>query len=156
MDAESQWVESQDWSHLLQTQAASEDLLQTQTQVQTQVQMQTQAYYHNDLWGPSQLETQAYNLVDLWGSISIDSAQETMDTQSYDGDLAVANYETEMETAATSLGRRVQKTAKPMAKTAAKAVVVKRARAVKKRPAADTLKKRPAADTLKKRPAAAN
>ena len=156
MDAESQWVESQDWSHLLQTQAASEDLLQTQTQVQTQVQMQTQAYYLNELWGPSQLETQAYNLVDLWGSISIDSAQEPMDTQSYDGDLAVANYETEMETAATSLGRRVQKTAKPMAKTAAKAVVVKRARAAKKRPAADTLKKRPAADTLKKRPAAAN
>ena len=70
-----------------------------------------------------------------------------MDTQSYDGDLAVANYEAEMETGAASQERRVQKTAKPMAKTAAKAVKKKRARAVKKRPAADTVKKRPAAAT---------
>ena len=112
-----------------------------------QMQLETQAYNQADLWGSLQLETQAYNHADLWGSISIDSLEDQMDTQSYDADLAVANYAAEMETGAASPERRVKKTAKPMAKTAAKAVKMKRARAVKKRPAVDTVKKRPVAAT---------
>ena len=101
--ADSQWVESQDWSHMLQTQAATEG--------QMQMQLETQAYNQADLWGSLQLETQAYSHADLWGSISIDSLEDQMDTQSYDADLAVENYAAEMETGAASQERRVKKTA---------------------------------------------
>ena len=128
---DSQWVESQDWSHMLQTQAAAE------------TQLETQVYSLPEMWGARQLQTQAYSVEDLWGSISIDSP--SMETQSYDADRAAANYLAEMEIAAASPVKRVRKRAKPMAKIAAKVKLQKKARAMKKRPAAESLLRRPAA-----------
>ena len=116
-----------------------------QTQAAAETQLETQVYSLPELWGARQLETQAYSLEDLWSSISIDSPEDLMETQSYDADWAAANYVAEMEIAAVSPERRVKKRAKPMAKIAAKVKLQKKARAMKKRPAAESVLRRPVA-----------
>ena len=112
-------MDSPDWSHLLQTQAASE--------VQIQMRLDTQTYNPEGLWGLSedQLDTQHYD-ADHWP------------TQPYGHASAVASFRAEMETATTSLLKRVKKKAMPMAKAGPRTVKTTRARAVKKRPAAAT------------------
>ena len=99
-DIEDSDLESPDWSHLLQTQAATED--------QVQMQLETQVYHADQMWGSSEdlLDTQVYHADQMWGSSE---------------DLLATH------------GRRVKKKAKPMAKSAPRAVKKKRARAVKKR-----------------------
>ena len=119
--------ESPDWTHMLQTQAATEEQVQTM--------LETQVYHPDQMWGQTyaateeqeqlQLETQVHDAVQMWGS-----GQDLLETQVYHADQMWGLSEDQL---AASYGRRVQKKAKPMAISRPRLLKKKPARAVKKR-----------------------